>query len=73
MVPKAIREQAGLRPGVPLSFRFSDGRIEIEPEPAEVRVVARGKLRVATPVSDLPALSDETVSRTREDLRTRRG
>ena len=73
VIPKAMREQAGLKPGTPVSMRFSDGRIEIEPEPAEVRVVARGKLRVATTASDLPALSDETVRRAREDLRTSRG
>lgn len=32
-IPKAIREQAGLRPGIELDVRLSDGVVEIEPAP----------------------------------------
>ena len=73
VVPKAIREQAGLQPGMPLSIRYDDGRIEIEPEAAEVEIVARGKLRVAVPAQALPTLSAEAVRRTQDKVRKDRG
>ncbi len=73
VVPKAIREQAGLRPGVPLAIRYSDGCVQIEPEPAEVTIVSRGRLRVAVPSEALPPLSDEIVRQTRNQVREQRG
>lgn len=71
VVPKAIRQQAGLQPGIMLTLHLRDGRIEIEPSPREVRVVAKGKLRVASPVAKSAPLSGEEVERTRQRLRER--
>ena len=35
VIPKSIREAAGLRPDTPLEIRFRDGRVEIAPAPVE--------------------------------------
>ena len=73
VVPKAVRDQAGLVPGMPLSIRYSDGRVEIEPAPVRVKIVKRGKLHVAVPLDDVPPLADEIVRRTQAALREERG
>jgi hypothetical protein len=70
-VPKRIREQAVLRPGRPLTERLREGCIEIEPSPREVRIVAKGSLRVASPVAESARLSRAEVERTRRALRER--
>lgn len=72
VVPKAIRELAGLRPGTELEIRLRDGTVEIEPAPREVRLVRRGKLLVAEPLAPGEPLDLETIERTREALRTGR-
>jgi AbrB family looped-hinge helix DNA binding protein len=70
VVPKAIREEAELRPDVPLTIRCRDGRIEIEPAPQQVTRVKKG--RVAVAVANAATLSAETVRRTQQRLRGRR-
>lgn len=72
VVPKWIREQAGLRAGIPLEIRLRDGRVEIAPAPREVRIVKRGELRVAEPRERGEPLPSETVRRTRDAVRTDR-
>jgi AbrB family looped-hinge helix DNA binding protein len=72
VIPKAVRREAGLRPGMPLEVRWRDGRIEIEPEPLAVRLVRKGRLTVAVPSGSAPALRGETVESTRRKLRRER-
>lgn len=71
VVPKKIREEAGIRPGAELSIRVADGRIEIEPAPLEVRLVKRGSLTVAVPRKDVSPLTPEVVEKTLDRLRRR--
>jgi AbrB family looped-hinge helix DNA binding protein len=71
VVPKPIRERAGLQPGMPLEIRVHDGRVEIEPAPREVRIEERGGFRIAEPLEDYEPLQEETVRRTREQSRGR--
>jgi AbrB family looped-hinge helix DNA binding protein len=73
VIPKKIRELAGLRPGLPLAIRVEAGKIEIEPEPANVRLVRKGPLLVA--VSDTPVapLTPDAVEEVRETLQRGRG
>ena len=70
VVPKAIREEAELRPDMPLTIRCRDGRIEIEPATQQVTRVKKG--RVAVAVANVTPLSEETVRRTQQQLRGRR-
>jgi AbrB family looped-hinge helix DNA binding protein len=70
VVPKALRQALGLRPGQPLEIRASDGRLEIEAAPTPMQLKKRGKYTVAVPSQKLPPL---TVDQVRETLeRTRR-
>lgn len=71
VVPKRIREEAGISPGSELTIRVTDGRIEIEPAPLEVRLVKRGRLTVAVPRNRVSPLTGETVSRTLDQVRRR--
>ena len=68
VIPKEIRREARLVPGVPLDVRWRDGRIEIEPAPASVHLRRRGRLLVAVPKKKLPLLAPETVEQTRARL-----
>lgn len=68
VIPKEIRREARLAPGAALEVRWRDGRIEIEPAPAPVRLQRRGRLLVAVPQKELPKLTPETVEQTRARL-----
>lgn len=68
VIPKEIRREAKLAPGEPLEVRWHEGRIEIEPAPADVRLQRRGRLLVAMPRKKTPALTAEAVEHTRSKL-----
>ena len=72
VIPREIRREAGLKPGIPLRIRFKEGRIEIEPEPVPVQLQRRGRLLVAVPSKDIEVLQAEKVNLTREQLRKER-
>jgi len=55
VVPKALRQALGLQPGSAIEMRVSDGRIEMEPAPLEVRMEKRGGLVVAVPSAPVPS------------------
>jgi len=69
VVPKPIREEAGLLPGEPLEVSVHDGRVEIAPAPREVRIEERGGFRIAEPVGSHETLHEKTVRKTRDRLR----
>jgi AbrB family looped-hinge helix DNA binding protein len=71
IVPKAIREQAGLRVDMPLEISYRDGHIEIAPAPRKVKIVSKGRLRVATAVEQSEPLTDRVVEKTKRGIRTR--
>lgn len=70
VIPKPIREAAGLRPGESLEVAYRDGRIEIEPPAAEVKLVRKGKLVVAHSPGAAP-LKHEEVNRVLQEIRRR--
>lgn len=71
VVPKSIRDAAGILPGSELTIRVADGRIEIEPAPLEVRLVKKGALTVAVPSKRVAPLTGEVVGQTIDHLRRR--
>lgn len=71
VIPKPIRQRAGLKPGQPLDVSLHDGRVEIEPAPVPVRIEKRGRVAVAVPEEPLPPLTSEEVEATRHQLRHR--
>ena len=73
VVPKPIREAAGIGPGDPLIVAYRDGRIEIEPAPREVRIEQRDGFRIAEPAGAYETLTQDTVHKTRDDVRSGSG
>jgi AbrB family looped-hinge helix DNA binding protein len=69
VVPKALRQALGLKPGQALEIRAGDGRLEIEIAPTAMRLKKRGKGVVAVPEGALPALTAEQVRETLERVR----
>ncbi len=69
VLPKAARDRADLRPGVAIEVRVVDGRIELEPAAARVTVGKHGGFWVATPVDDVPTLSQDEAEATLDAVR----
>ncbi len=69
VVPKALRQALGLKPGQPLEIRAGDGRLEIEIAATPMRLEKRGRGIVAVPDTELPALTAEHVRDTLERVR----
>ena len=64
VIPKEIREEAGIEPGMPLEVRCREGRIEIEPRRRPVRIVKKGRLQVAESVETGETLTRAVVRKT---------
>jgi AbrB family looped-hinge helix DNA binding protein len=71
VLPKAVREEVGILPGMTLRVFAHEGRIELEPVPREVRIVEKGPLLVAVPVEPGEPLSEDVVDRTLREIRER--
>ena len=69
VIPKEIREEAGIEAGTPLVVTCRDGSIVIEPRRRAVRIEKRGRLQVAVSVDAGEALSRETVRKTQQRAR----
>lgn len=69
VVPKALRQAAGLIPGQPLEIRAIDGRLEIDIAPTPLKLEKRGAGVVAVPDADLPELTPELARDVLERLR----
>jgi AbrB family looped-hinge helix DNA binding protein len=72
VIPKAIREQAGLRPGVELEIRVEEGVVEIIRPAPRGRLVQENGFTVWEPGPDAPALAPDAVSQAIEALRRER-
>jgi len=72
VIPKYIRRESGIKPGMPLEVRWEKGAIAITPAPLPVKLERKGRLLVAVPARDTRHLSADTVGRTRRILRKER-
>lgn len=73
VIPKPIRDAAGILPGAPLDVRLREGRIEIEPASLEIEVGAGSDGLPIAVAKDLPPrLAERTVRQTLEAVRQRR-
>jgi AbrB family looped-hinge helix DNA binding protein len=61
VIPKPVREQAGLRAGSEVDVEFRDGRIEIEPTTTEMRLVDDAAAAVIVAAGGMPLLTTEQV------------
>ena len=72
VIPKEIREKAGIKPGMPLDIRVDNGVIEIEPECLPPRLERRGRFLVAVPQVEGPPVTVEDVNRMIDEVRLER-
>ena len=66
VIPKEIREEAGIEPGMVLEIRCREGRIEIEPRRRPIRIVKKGRLQVAESVETGEPLTRAVVRKSGE-------
>ena len=69
VVPKALRQELGFKPGQILEVRAGDGKLEVEIAPTSMALKRRGKGLVAVPDETLPPLSADEVRDTLERVR----
>ena len=69
VIPRGIREAAGLEPGTSVDVRLGDGVVSIEPAPSAVRIVRRGRLHVAMKDGKAAPLSEAVARAVRNDIR----
>jgi AbrB family looped-hinge helix DNA binding protein len=66
VIPKEIRDEAGIEPGMTLEVRCREGRIEIEPRRRPIRIVKKGRLQIAESVETGEPLTRAVVKKTGE-------
>ena len=69
VVPKAIRDRLGLRPGSEVEVTERDGAVEITPAPTHMWLAGEGEDVVAVTDREMPALTTEMVREVMEQLR----
>lgn len=69
VIPKALREQAQLEAGVEIEVEFRDGRIELEPATAPMRLVKRAKRATIEAEGEMPTLTSADVRTVLEHVR----
>lgn len=70
VIPKPIRDLAGLKPGVELDVEYRDGKVEIEPSRPHVKLVRKGSLLVVGAAAR-EKLTREQVNKTLRQVRER--
>jgi AbrB family looped-hinge helix DNA binding protein len=61
VIPKALREEAGLAAGVEVEVTCRNGRVEIEPTAVSVRLVRQeGQAKIAAE-TEMPVLTSDAV------------
>jgi AbrB family looped-hinge helix DNA binding protein len=68
VIPKVLRERAGLTPGMEIEVRFQDGNIEIVPPPPQGRLVRIDGMLLWDPGPDAPPFDvQEAIERVRQE------
>jgi len=69
VVPKALRDALGVRPGQALEVQLKDGRLEVEIPATPMHLKRKGKSLAAVPMTKLPPLTSDQVRDTLERIR----
>lgn len=69
VVPKALRDELSLVGGETVELTVRDGRLEVEPQSASMRLESRGRGAAAYPDEDLPPLTADQVRTTLDQTR----
>ncbi len=73
VIPKEIREEAGIQPGMPLTVTCREGQIILEPRRRPVRIEKRGRIQVAVSVEPGEPLTRAAVKAAQARARRRGG
>lgn len=71
VIPRALRDRAGLRSGMTIELELREGVIELRPAEAEVRLVQSGRWLVAQSTEDGEPLTLEQVNAVTREVRER--
>lgn len=69
VIPKAVRDEAGLEAGAEVDVEFRDGRIEIEPTTVAMRLVERECGVTIDAGAEMPLLTSDAVRDVLERVR----
>lgn len=69
VIPKALRDEAGLAAGVEVDVQVRDGRIELEPAIVAMRIVKRGQRTALEAEGEMPMLTSADVRTVLEHVR----
>jgi|WetSurMetagenome_2_1015567.scaffolds.fasta_scaffold1160362_1 AbrB family looped-hinge helix DNA binding protein len=72
VIPKAIRDRAGLHPGAQLDIRLDNGRVEISPQPPQGRVIEDGGFLFWESAPGTPPITGEMIDQAIQDVRRER-
>jgi AbrB family looped-hinge helix DNA binding protein len=73
VIPKKLRDEAGIEPGMELEVSCRDGHIQIEPAEIPIHLEYVDGFLVAVADGPMPVLTAEMVARTLQELRDERG
>lgn len=71
VIPKVIRDRAGLREGTSIEVELTEAGVVIRPTPMAVQIEARGNVHVLVPEEPVAGIGAEDVRRVTETLRDR--
>ncbi len=71
VIPKRVRDLAGLKPGVEVTVEYSDGKIQIQPTTKPVKMVRKGSFFVLRAPRGTPQLTVDQVNEILERVRNR--
>ena len=69
VLPRVIRELAGLEAGACFEIVYRGGVVELVPAAAEVEIVRKGHIAVAVPLEAVGPIDSADVDRVLDDLR----
>ena len=69
VIPKAVRDEAGLAAGAEVEVEFRDGRIEIQPAAVPMRLVKGARGAAIEAEAEMPVLTSEDVRDVLERVR----
>jgi AbrB family looped-hinge helix DNA binding protein len=72
VIPKNVRESAGLKPGVAVRIQYRDGKVEIEPIARGVKWIRKGSFLVARAPRGTAPITNEQVRKIIEETREER-
>lgn len=69
VIPKPVRDEAGLEPGTEVEVWFRDGRVEIEPATVPMRLVEHSGRATIEAAQEMPPLTSAEVRNVLERVR----